>query len=172
MKNYTRKTNGLRFLGFILLILVLLSSGSACGGRGSKSADGAGAGDSATEAPKESGGKIEPTRPVAKFAAPTSMIDATKVAQTESDATPEPKEPDMVYGGVLYTKLCIECHGSALAGVEGKAEPIASYNLDEAGLNDLLRTGGGFGNDHIFGLDKISPEAVFDLQAYLETLGG
>jgi mono/diheme cytochrome c family protein len=106
--------------------------------------------------------------PAASFGQPTTMIDPTKVAESES--TPEPEEVDVEFGGQVYSRLCSDCHGEALEGMSGKAEPIDAYELDTEALTNLLRTGGGFGNAHIFGLDKVSPEGIASLQAYLETI--
>jgi mono/diheme cytochrome c family protein len=153
------------FVAVVMLVVMVLVA--ACGGGGSASTGSAGGSEeSATSAPS---GRVVPTMPAAQFAAPTTMIDATKVA--EASSTKEPAEADAAFGGDVYTRLCADCHGEALEGVSGKAEPIETYSLDEAGLDDLLRTGGGYGNDHIFGPDKVSPEGIRSLQAYLETLG-
>ncbi len=149
-----------------LLLVALLAS--ACGGGGGAPASEPAAADEATAAPANAG-RVVPTMPAARFAAPTTMIDATKVA--ESGATPEPGEVDVEFGGQVYTRLCADCHGDALEGVSGKAEPIDAYTLDEDALADLLRTGGGFGPEHLFGLDKVSPEGIASLQAHLQSIG-
>lgn len=149
-------------VGMLTAAILMLA---ACGGGGAE--PDAGAEAEATTAPANAG-RVVPTMPAARFAAPTTMIDATKVA--ESAATPEPEAADAAFGEEVYARLCADCHGEQLEGVAGKAEPIDAYALDVTALTDLLRTGGGNGPEHIFGLDKVSPEGIASLQAYLETL--
>ncbi len=164
MKLNTRKLMSARTLTIFSLVTLLIML-TACGGGSPAPADDGGAAGSSEQSSRQ-----VPTMPAASFAAPTTMIDPTKVAASGAGVTPQPSEGDMVYGGALYAKLCSECHGNKLKGYEGLADPIEVYNLDTAGLADLLRTGGGYGNDHIFGLDKISPESINDLQAYLVSI--
>ena len=163
-----RRLSWKRRAGYLLMMGVMLFA-AACGGGGNEGAPASGSDDSALESTAAQSGRAVPTMPAAQFAAPTTMIDATKVA--ESAATPAVKEVDVVFGGQVYTRLCADCHGEALEGMSGKAEPIDAYELDTEALTNLLRTGGGFGNAHIFGLDKVSPEGIASLQAYLETIG-
>jgi mono/diheme cytochrome c family protein len=145
-------------LGLTILALVVASCSSGDGGAASNSE------------PSEQMGEDRgvPTMPAASFGQPTTMIDPTKVA--ERDATPEPDEVDAASGEQVYSRLCADCHGEALEGVSGSAEPIDEYESDVASLTDLLRTGGGFGPDHIFGLDKVSPQGIASLHAYLQAL--
>jgi mono/diheme cytochrome c family protein len=95
------------------------------------------------------------------------MIDATKVAGSES--TPEPGEPDVEFGATTYARLCAECHGDEGEGVADKGQAVAAMD-SEAALEDLLRTGGGYGPEHLFGPDKISPDGIMALHAFMETL--
>ncbi len=109
--------------------------------------------------------------PAPRFAAPTTMIDATKVAQSKSDATPEPEpEPDLAFGEAAYIRLCVDCHGDDGTGVADKAETIVGVELDQAAFVDLMRAGGGYGNEHIFGPSKISDDGIVSLLAYVQTL--
>ena len=148
----------------ILFVTVALLVVSACGGGGTDGPEGA-----SVETPQGNGGRVVPTMPSAQFAQPTTMIDATKVAETA--ATPEPEQAvDLEFGGQIYGRQCADCHGETLEGAAGKAEPIAVYELDKGALTDLLRTGGGYGPEHLFGLDKVSPEGITALQAYMQTL--
>lgn len=164
MKRKAWNSNQLRSI-LLTLLLVLLIGASGCGGSGSGGGVDTGAVD---EAPAAGSGRVVPTMPAAQFAAPTTMIDATKVAGSRT--TPTPVEADIVNGEAVYVRLCQECHGDNLEGVAGKAEPITEYTLDHSGLTDLLRTGGGYGPEHLFGLDKVSPASILDLQTYLVSL--
>ena len=168
MRLHTRTHPGM-ILFIVLILTVALLVIAACGGGGASApAEEPSAGEE-TDSSQGQGGKEVPTMPAANFAAPTTMIDATKVA-AEADSTPEAEEVDLEYGGQIYTRRCAECHGDALEGIAGEAVPIAAYELDEDGLTDLLRTGGGFGPEHLFGLDKVSPEGITALQAHMQTL--
>ena len=153
----------------LALVAVVLLVASACGGGGAAS-PGTGDSGSGVGSGQARGGRVVPTMPVAQFAQPTTMIDPTKVAGQAVTPKAEQAEIDLEFGEQVYARLCVECHGEALGGVAGKAEPIVAHELDESGLTDLLRTGGGYGNEHLFGLDKVSPEGITALQAYMQTL--
>ena len=156
-----------RFAPLCALFLVVLLL-AACGG-GSRTDDGA-AGAAAGESAQS--GRVRgaaPTMPAAQFAAPTSVVDATKVAETA--ATPEANEPDLDLGASAYARLCAECHGAAGEGVADKGSAVTGLALSEAEVTDLLRTGGGYGNEHIFGPSKISEDGIAGLTAFMATLG-
>lgn len=153
----------------IAVLLAVLLTVSACGrgGGGAPAEEPSGAVEAeatATRSPRE-----VPTMPAAQFAQPTTMIDPTKVA--ERGSTPEVEVVDPAFGAQVYVRLCADCHGEALEGIPGEAEPIEVYALNREELTDLLRTGGGYGPTHLFGLDKVSPEGIASLQAHLESLG-
>jgi mono/diheme cytochrome c family protein len=153
----------LSYLWILSLMIVALVLG-ACGG-------GAGSDDAATdaEAPVVRARSAAPTMPAAQFAAPTSIVDVTKVAETA--ATPDANEPDLDLGASAYARLCAECHGEAGEGVADKGSAVVGLGLSEADVTDLLRTGGGFGNEHIFGPSKISEDGIAGLTAFMATLG-
>lgn len=161
-----RRLFGAQLHAIIPVLIVAVLFAAACGG-GAEPAGQPAAEEGATPAQTQ-GGRVVPTMPAARFAQPTTMIDPTKVAEREP--APAVEEADVEFGRQIYTRLCAECHGDALEGVAGEAEPIETYELDRAALTDLLRTGGGFGPEHLFGLDKVSPEGISALQAYLESL--
>jgi mono/diheme cytochrome c family protein len=163
-QTYRGRRRGLVLVVFAFVILLLLV---ACGGNAESTEAEATEEVQATTEPATSGRQV-PTMPAARFAAPTTMIDATRVAQ--SAATPEAAEVSIEFGEQVYSRLCADCHGEALEGVSGSAEPIDAYESDEGSLTDLLRTGGGFGPDHIFGLDKVSPQGIASLHAYLQSI--
>lgn len=156
-----------RMLTLTLLVALLIA---ACGGGGNDSGEDVSA--PAEEAQSSSRGAA-PTMPVARFAAVEGEVDLTKVAESADDATPEPETgADLALGESAYGKLCAECHGDAGEGVADKGEAIVGLVDDEAALIDLLRTGGGYGNEHIFAPIKISDDGIASLYAYVLTLSG
>ena len=62
------------------------------------------------------------------------------------------------------------CHGDDGTGVAGKAETIVGVELEPVAFVELLRAGGGYGNEHIFGPTKISDDGIVSLLAYVQTL--
>ena len=167
-----RATRWLPLLSLLMVVMLV----AACGGGGGESDDGTS--DSASDAAEtrdeghDSDGGI-PTMPAAQFAAPTTMIDPTKVAETENEATPEPEaEPDLTFGEEAYDELCAECHGAAGEGVADKGDAIVGLATDYSAFDDLLRSGGGYGNDHIFGPSAISDDGIESLFAYVQTMEG
>ena len=154
-----------RFAALCTLFLVAFLV-AACGGSSGAEDSAAPAAESATSGRARS---AAPTMPAAQFAAPTSVVDATKVAETA--ATPDANEPDLELGASAYARLCAECHGDAGEGVVDKGSAVTGLALSEAEVTDLLRTGGGFGNEHIFGPSKISEDGIAGLTAFLATLG-
>jgi mono/diheme cytochrome c family protein len=158
-----RSHAGTRLEVVVLLLVLALLLISACGSGGaSTTAEEPRAGEQAA------GSRVVPTMPAARFAQPTTMIDPTRVAGITT--TPEVEEVDVEFGAQVYTRLCADCHGESLEGEGDKAAPIDLYELDEAALTNLLRTGGGYGREHLFGLDKVSPEGIKALHAYMQTL--
>ena len=148
-----------------LALFVLAFAASACGSSDDSSGDSASSDSAQSE--NSGGRRVIPTMPPARFAAPTTMIDATKVAGSES--TPEPGEPDIEFGTQTFSRLCAECHGDAGQGVADKGEAVGAMDSEEE-LDDLLRTGGGYGPEHLFGPDKISPDGIMSLHAFMQTL--
>ncbi len=156
-----------RWLLVALALSFILLFAAACGGGGDEAANESAV---AAEEQDDSGGGL-PTMPAARFAAPTTMIDATKVAENEGDATPEPGgELDLAQGEDAYARLCAECHADDGTGVAEKAETIVGVELEQAAFVELLRAGGGYGNEHIFGPTKISDDGIDSLLAYVQTL--
>ncbi|NJN82656.1 MAG: cytochrome c [Caldilineaceae bacterium] len=153
-----------------LLLLAAMLMLAACGGG---AGDSASTGESATPAqePSSNSARVAPTALVARFGAPTSVIDLTKVAERAEDGTPEPDgNPDLALGENGYGRLCAECHGAAGEGVAGEGETIIGMTLEYGAFDDLLRTGGGNGNEHIFGPTKISDDGIRALLAFVQSL--
>ncbi len=108
--------------------------------------------------------------PALALAQPTTMIDLTRVAQTTPAAAQANAQPDVEAGGQIYARHCAECHGAAGEGVPDKGGAVAGLEMDEAALSTLLRTGGEYGPTHLFGIDKVSPDGIKALYAWMQTL--
>jgi mono/diheme cytochrome c family protein len=106
--------------------------------------------------------------PTVVFEQPTTIIT---VAAT---ATPMPEQSvDLDRGKRLYeSKGCAGCHGAQGEGVEGKAKGLAGTQLAEQEFTDILRTGGAgkLGNEHLYGMQAISPSGMKTLYAYVKSL--
>jgi mono/diheme cytochrome c family protein len=167
------------WLGLLAATITLAQFAVAgCGGRANSNEQGGSAAQS---------GQAAPTALSARFAMPTTMITLTpsdgitttetmtesEEAAAEATDTPEPATPagDLARGENLYaTKGCGECHGPAGEGVEGAGAAVAGTSLTFDEFEDLLRTGGGIGPDHLFGTSSISPSGLAALHAWLQSL--
>jgi mono/diheme cytochrome c family protein len=106
------------------------------------------------------------------FGQPTTIIK--KEDASEKAGTPAPgAEVDLSRGERTYqSKGCADCHGARGEGVEGKGNPLAGTQLAETEFTDILRTGGHgqLGNDHLFGVQAISPSGMEALYAFVKSL--
>jgi mono/diheme cytochrome c family protein len=159
-----------------------------------------GGGDSATGGDASSGSAAVPTMPPARFTAvaqqnPTRTASAaTPVADNEESNEAEPDtttpitstepvteaetsaagvdEALLARGSGIYERNnCGSCHGAAGEGVTGQAGAIAGTTLSEGEFSDILRTGGGLGNSHIFGPSAVSRSGMNALYVYVQSLG-
>lgn len=135
-------------------------------------AAGCGAGDEEDAAGGEDGNRsgAVPTMPAARFDQPTPVTDmeeASEADRQEDEAAAE--EPDIATGEFVYGNRCAECHGEGAAGTDQGASLIG-LTLGEDDFEDLIRTGGELGPDHLFGSTKISPEGLKAVYAYLTSL--
>jgi mono/diheme cytochrome c family protein len=98
----------------------------------------------------------------------TAPVTAATVVTGEAPAA---SAADLTRGANAYARNnCAECHGENGEGVAGKGAAIAGITLTEDEFADLLRTGGGLGNTHIFGPSAISPGGMSALYAYVQSL--
>ena len=108
--------------------------------------------------------------PTLAFKQPTTMIQAA--AEVTGTVAPG-GEVDLGRGESIYSsKDCAGCHGAAGEGVAGKGKALAGTTLSEQEFTDVLRTGGKgeLGNDHLYGVQAISPSGVTVLYAYIKSL--
>ncbi len=94
----------------------------------------------------------------------TQPVTAPQAVQASAD--------DLARGARSYAKnKCNGCHGEKGEGVAGKTtKTIAGTALSAEQFDNFLRTGGGQGNDHIFGPSAISPGGMTVLYAYVKSL--
>jgi mono/diheme cytochrome c family protein len=157
-----------------LYLLTLLLA--ACGGGATTSNDGAGESADSFSAP------AVPTMPPARFTAVgqqsvmtqtvavTTTAPVTVAAVITADA-PAAGSAELTRGANSYARNnCAECHGETGEGVGGKGKAIAGTTLTESEFTNLLRTGGGLGNTHIFGPSAVSPGGMTALYAYVQSL--
>ena len=150
-----------RILQLMLLFsaLILLA---ACGGGNSSTDSDSGASSEPT---------VAPTMPSASFAAVSQsagvITETLVVSETESSGS----TGDLDRGAAAYTKnKCGDCHGANGEGVTDKGNAIAGTTLSAEDFETVLRTGGGLGNEHIFGRSAISPGGMTALYEYVQSL--
>ncbi|MEM7030496.1 MAG: cytochrome c [Chloroflexota bacterium] len=140
---------------FLMLLLIL----TGCGDDDSASSD---AGDGNNNA------DVVPTMPAAQF---TSVGAQSGLTETTNLATPTAKiddGPDLAVGERVYTNRCAECHGANAEG--GSATSLVGLTLDETTFEDLLRTGGELGSEHVFGTRAVSQNGLVAMYAWLQSL--
>ena len=142
----------------ILLVLQLLALPAGCGRGDEENASG---GEGASDR------NVVPTMPAARFDQPTPVTDLKDAS--EADKQEDEGEPDIASGEFVYGNRCAECHGEGAAGTDQAAE-LVGLALSEAEFEDLIRSGGELGPDHLFGPTKISPDGLKAVYAYLTSL--
>jgi mono/diheme cytochrome c family protein len=161
----------------LLLSLLLVLSVAACGRNREDSGD-------STQSPSADR-LAAPTMPAGQFTAVgeqsiltdtaslTETVQTTQSAQTtQTTQTTAAASPDLSRGEAAYTKnKCGDCHGAKGEGVTDKGNAIAGTTLSLEEFDAVLRTGGGLGNDHIFGRSAVSPSGMEALYAYVQSLG-
>jgi mono/diheme cytochrome c family protein len=154
--------------GLLQIILVIVVFLIAACGRGTSNA----------ETTTQSAAPPTPTRPFGQFTAvgEQSILTQTNTLtqSVQSTGTTSTEEPsiDLARGEAAYVKnKCGDCHGAAGEGVADKGEPLTEMSLALAEFDNVLRTGGGLGNSHIFGRSAISPSGMEHLYGYVQALG-
>ncbi|MDE0312161.1 MAG: cytochrome c [Caldilineaceae bacterium] len=151
-----------RFVPALAVLLVLLTLAAGCGPDDELT-------DPGGEAPAES--EAVPTMPAARFEQPTPVTDLEEASAADKQADEEEaaEEPDIAMGEFAYGNRCAECHGEGAAGTD-QGSSLVGLAMSEVEFEDLIRTGGELGPDHLFGSTKISPDGLRAVYAYLTSL--
>ena len=123
----------------------------------------------ASPAAEEAEARPTPTPLTAAFKQATSVIDVEAAHEVQAQATKTAAETanvNVASGQQIYGKLCAQCHGENLAGTD-QGGALTGYALTRAELERLLRTGGGLGNDHLFGTARVSGTGIDALHAFI-----
>ncbi len=149
---------------YILAAVILLVIATACGSRPSSSdtSDGgsetsSSAGSSLSEMPKVNFDSV---------AEQSGITTTTEIAAPSVDA----EGPDLALGERVYGNNCAECHGANAEGTPDKAAALVGLSQELAEFEDLLRTGGDLGPEHLFGTLDVSVNGLEAMHAYLQSL--
>ncbi len=94
------------------------------------------------------------------------MEEASKADQEQDEGE---FQPDLATGELIFNNRCAECHCEGAAGTD-QASSLVGLSLSENDFEDLIRTGGELGPDHLFGSTKVSPDGLSAVFAYLTSL--
>ena len=159
-RNNTRFST--RFVPILAVLMLLLALPAGCG-RGDE--------ENVSGEEAASDRNVVPTMPAARFDQPTPVKDLQEASEADKqeDEEEDEEEPDIAAGEFVYGNRCAECHGEGAAGTE-QATSLVGLTLSEDAFEDLIRTGGELGPDHLFGSTKISPDGLSAVYAYLTSL--
>lgn len=143
----------------IVTTLILSLIVSACGSRPADNSSEAG------ESTSSSGGSGVAAMPTASFKSVGAQSGITETIETTSDDSEE-LAAAIALGERVYGNKCAECHGPSGEGSD-KGAAIAGTALAFTEFEDLLRTGGEIGPDHLFGTQAVSANGVAGLHAFL-----
>ena len=151
----------------VLLMPIALTAGCGPGDEQTES----GGETTGEEAPAASDNSAVPTMPAARFDQPTPVTDLEEASEADrqEDEEEAAEAPDIATGEFVYGNRCAECHGAGAAGTD-QASSLVGLTLSEDEFEDLIRTGGELGPDHLFGSTKISPDGLRTVYAYLTSL--
>lgn len=94
------------------------------------------------------------------------MQESSKAEQAFGEGEMEPNEADK---GLIFGNCCTEHRGEAASGTDQASLPTGP-SLNEDDSEELIRTGGELGPDHLFGSTKVSPDGLSAVFAYLTSL--
>ena len=163
-RNYPRSAAHFAVVLAVLLLLTLLA---ACG-----NGDDAGPSDdddASSSVPAASDRDIVPTMPAARFDQPTPVTDMEEASRADQEEDEGEMGPDVATGELIFGNRCAECHGEGAEGSE-QASSLVGLSMSENSFEDLIRTGGDLGPDHLFGSTKVSPDGLSAVYAYLTSL--
>lgn len=160
--NITRFATRIVPIAVVLVLLLTLVAGCGPGDEQNGSSEGA---------PAASETSAVPTMPAARFDQPTPVTDMQEASEADKQEDEEEgeEEPDLASGKFVYGNRCAECHGEGASGTD-QASSLIGLTLDEDEFEDLIRTGGELGPDHLFGSTKVSPDGLSAVYAYLTSL--
>ena len=153
-----RQKSAAHYGPILAVVLLCLAVAAGCGRRDGDVASG---GENARDR------NVVPTMPAARFDQPTAAVDLKDAS--EADKTADLSGPDIETGALIYSNRCAECHGEGAAGTD-QAAALVGLTLSEDAFDDLIRTGGELGPDHLFGPTRISPDGLKAVYAYLTSL--
>lgn len=152
-----------------LLISLLLFTAllfAACGNNSSSSDSSSSGGGQALPTPTAMSGSF---KAVGEQTIITKTAEITETSQTSDSVAAA--GVDLSVGQRAYEKnKCGDCHGAKGEGVADKGKAVAGTTLSFEDFDKFLRTGGGQGNDHIFGRSAVSPKGMESLYAYVKGL--
>ncbi len=159
-RNITRFST--RFVPIMAVLLLLLALPAGCG-RGDE--------ENVSGEEAASDRNVVATMPAARFDQPTPVTDLKDASEADKQEDEEDEEeaPDIATGKFVYGNRCVECHGEGASGTD-QASSLVGLTLDEDEFEDLIRTGGELGPDHLFGSTKVSPDGLSSVYAYLTSL--
>lgn len=156
--------NNFRRLCLFLFVALLLLLAAACGRSQT---------DAAPSSQAASGVSAAPTMPSGQFTAvgeQSVMTTTINLTTTNASTQTTTLSPDLTRGEATYTKnKCGDCHGMAGEGVTEKGKALTDISLTAEEFDNLLRTGGGLGNSHIFGRSAVSPSGMQALYLYVQS---
>lgn len=158
----------MRWVPLLTVLLLLFALAAGCG-PGDEEA-GSGSGTTGEEAAADDGSAV-PTMPAARFDQPTPVTDLEEASEADKQKDEEEaaEAPDIATGAFVYGNRCAECHGEGAVGTD-QASSLVGLTLSEDDFENLIRTGGELGPDHLFGSTKISPDGLRAVYAYLTSL--
>ncbi|MCY4092375.1 MAG: cytochrome c [Caldilineaceae bacterium] len=163
--NLSRRTAASLAASLAVLLLLLVPAGCGNGDDASASGD-----DAASDSvPAASDRSIVPTMPAARFDQPTPVTDMEEASKADQEQDEGESQPDLATGELIFNNRCAECHGEDAAGTD-QASSLVGLSLSEDDFEDLIRTGGELGPEHLFGSTKVSPDGLSAVFAYLTSL--
>lgn len=157
-----------RWVAVLTVLLLLFALAAGCGPGDEEAGSG---GETTGEEAAADDSSAVPTMPAARFDQPTPVTDLEEASEADrrEDEEAAAEAPDIATGAFVYGNRCVECHGEGAAGTD-QASSLVGLTLSENEFENLIRTGGELGPDHLFGSTKISPDGLRAVYAYLTSL--
>lgn len=150
-------------LAFVILLLLLVA---ACGSRPPASE---GSEEVTTSSGSSRSSSAVEAMPTASFKSVGEQSNITTTTDVETEAVEE-EGPDLALGERVYGNNCADCHGAAAEGTPDKGSALAGLAQPYDQFEDLIRTGGDLGPEHLFGTRAVSANGLEAMHAYLQSL--